>query len=282
MPRAGTAPALGCVLAVLALAATGCGLKHEPTGGLGTTYPAQVVDATGARVTIPARPRRIVSLDPSGTRLLRRLGAPVEVLPPQAGGGTLVHAHPDLVILPAARYADAVGLARLVHAPAVVMPSTRLPAIEHAALVLGVAADRPEQGRQLALALARERSTVEGRVSRLARTPVFVDTGQGVPPAARSLIGALVAAAGGRMLAAGVERAYAPREIARLGPQAYVALASSGLTPARLRRGRATRTLAPVRDGRVLIVPDGQLVPDDRAYALLAPLLHLLHPDVAA
>lgn len=72
------------LLCVAALAVAGCA-THSPSAGAppttgADTFPVRVTPPGAPAVTVPARPRRIISLDPSSTEILYAVGAGSQVV----------------------------------------------------------------------------------------------------------------------------------------------------------------------------------------------------------
>jgi ABC-type Fe3+-hydroxamate transport system substrate-binding protein len=270
--------------AAIALVATGCGFKQEPTGTtIAASYPLTVTDAAGRSVDLPHRPLRVAALDPGAAGILRRLGAAPSVLPDDAPAARIASTHPDLVVLPATFGRDeANSLAQELRVPTFIAGGGSLPPIEHASAELGVALGHGVAGRQLADGLRRQRVQVEQRIAGESPVSVFVDTGLGIPPPPNSLLVRLVQNAGGHVVGIGNGEPVTPGQLARLNPSFYLATSDSGVTLKSLRHHRATSQLPVVQDGRFLVVNVDDLAADARAYQLLTQIAHALHPGAFA
>src|SRR4051812_23476233 len=102
-------PRLALIAAALALAllATGCGFKSEPTErGLAPAYPLTVPDAAGRSVRPAQPPTRVSALDRGAAGILRRLGVKPRVLPDDSAPARIQRGRPQLVVLPATSGAD--------------------------------------------------------------------------------------------------------------------------------------------------------------------------------
>ncbi len=279
---------------LLAAAATGCGLKSEPTGAQ-PGYPLTVVDGAGRTVTVNAQPRRIVSLDPGLTESLYALGAGPQVvgrsgaelypsaalqLPTEVSNGApdlgpIQALHPDLVLAqPGTPAAQAAELASRLGVPVYVPDQSTVDGIEHDMLAMAGLVGRIQQGRTL---IDGMRSQI-GRIQRLTasrpKVSVFVDRGGRVTISPTG-IGQLMIDLAGGVNAAPNAAPGTPVPLARLRqspPAVYLSVKASGAaTRASLRHDRVhVRRFAVI--GRGLLTDAGPRMP--RALSTLAFLLH--------
>jgi ABC-type Fe3+-hydroxamate transport system substrate-binding protein len=273
-------PLLLCVL-VVALVASGCGFKGEPTGAtVPVAYPVTVVDGAGRQVTVAARPGTVVTTDAGAARLLGQVGVTARRLPAGAALRRIAGAGGGLIVLgPSASTEDADALSQAAHRPVFVMGDAGLVPIEQAVVELGLATGAAARASDVAAGLRARRLAVEHRVRGTRPVRVFVDMGLGLGPPRGSLLERLVTLAGGRVINAG-SGAAGPARIRRLHPDAYVATRASGVTLGSLRHTHATASIPAVRDHRVVVVDQRRLVDDDRAYRLLLTLARALRPDL--
>lgn len=253
MPRR----ALLAVLALLALALAGCGVKGEPTGAV-ESFPARAVDASGTSVVVERAPTRIVSADPGATAILRDVGLGDAVT--EATAATLGQAAAEpgtgLVIVPLAL--DAAALAQLRNA-APDVPVFRYGAdpLEEAPVTvaqLGLAVGRGPEAAAIAERLAAGLAAVrEGLVGKpTVRTLVEGAGFAGFGPT--SPAGVDVAAAGGENVLT-ADQLLDPAAIVGLGVDAWISLDPGGSTLTELRRLPELAAVPAIRDGRVLTLP---------------------------
>jgi iron complex transport system substrate-binding protein len=283
---------------LLAAAATGCGLKSEPTGAQ-PGYPLTVVDGAGRTVTVDVQPRRIVSLDAGLTESLYALGAGPQVvgrsgaelypsaalqLPAEVSGGApeqgrIQALHPDLVLAqPGTPAAQAAQMASRLGVPVYVPDQSTVDGIEHDMLAVAGLVGRAQQGRTL---IDGMRSQI-GHIQRLAaarpRVSVFVDRGGRVTISPTG-IGQLMIDLAGGLNAAPNATPGTPVPLARLrqtAPGVYLAVKASGAaTKLTLRRDR-------VRIGRFASISRSLLADaGPRMPQALSTLADLLHPGLA-
>lgn len=272
------------VLAILvAVVVAGCGFKHEPTGALAPTFPITIHDAAGRAITLEHRPSTILVLDPAGARILKKLGAPATLTPPDAPVSQLRAQHPDLLIVPAdTTTAEADSLARRVGAPTYVLAGFQLRAIEQGAAQLGLATGHAVAGRNLALALRARRQELARRIASAKPQSVFVDLGYGYSIASDTLLATLIRVAGGRLVGASPPQPVAPKRLAALNPDVYAVERSSRITLDVLRKRKGSKNLPAIRSGRLLIVDDRLVQPDQDAYRALEEIARFLHPEAVS
>jgi ABC-type Fe3+-hydroxamate transport system substrate-binding protein len=260
--------------------AAGCGYKQEPTGALKPTFPVTVQDAAGRSIAIPEAPQRVVVLDPAGARLLHAIGVKTMLLAPDAPVSQVRARHPDLVVLPPDTTAeDAATLATAVGAPTYVLAGFQLKLIERGAAQLGLATGHALAGRDLALRLRERRQTLQKRIAHASLQSVFVDTGYEYSVANGDLLANLVGVARGKVVGTAQPQPVTSVRLQRLAPDVYVLERSSKETLKVLRRRAATKDLAAVKSGRVLIIDDHLVAPDQDAYRALELIARFLHPE---
>ena len=264
---------------VLAIFAGACGFKSEPTGA-SPTYPVTVVDG-GRDVSVPARPARIVSLDPGLTESLAAVGAEGLVVGRSGGeryprsarqapvvttngvpdDAKIAALHPSLVLAPAGTTpSQAAVMAHTLGAPVYAPGSPSVRGVEQDILSVAALVGLADNGHavvgkirsQLARAAALARSTPRMRV--------FVDLG-GRRTIAPNSIGAELLHLAGGVNAAPDAAADTPYPVARLrlaAPAVYLATRGSTTLHA-LQQSKATRDLPAVRNGRFGVIPAGLL-----------------------
>jgi iron complex transport system substrate-binding protein len=265
---------------LVAVVVTGCGFKHEPTGTIGPTYPVTIHDAAGRAIQVERQPTKILVLDPAGARILKALGAPTTLFAADAPVSQLRAAHPDLLIVPAdTSSAQADSLAQRVGAPTYVLAGFQLVAIERGAAQLGLATGHALAGRDLALKLRAARQELTRRIASAKPQTVFVDTGFGYSIDRGDLLATLVRVAGGRLVGAGPPQPVSTRRLAALDPDVYAVEQSSKITLDVLRKRKGSKNLPAIRSGRLLVVDDRLVEPDQDAYRALAEIARFLHPE---
>jgi ABC-type Fe3+-hydroxamate transport system substrate-binding protein len=265
---------------LVAVVAVGCGYKQEPTGALEPTFPVTVQDAAGRSIEIARAPAKVVVLDPAGASLLRAIGVKLTLLAPDAPVSQMRAQHPDLLVLPPdTSRDDADTIASKVGAPAYVLAGFQLRLIERGAAQLGLATGHALAGRDLALALRTRRLTLVRRIQSATVQTVFVDTGFEYSVAPGDLLANLVRVARGKVVGTAQPQPVAPARLRRLDPNVYLIERSSKETLKVLRRRRATKTLTAVKSGRVLILNDRLVAPDQDAYRVLELIARFLHPE---
>jgi ABC-type Fe3+-hydroxamate transport system substrate-binding protein len=267
---------------LVALVTAGCGFKHEPTGSLAPHFPITVHDAAGRALTVADKPATILVDDPAGTRILRSIGAPATVVAPDASIASLKKRHPDLIVLsPDTSPARADMISQRVGVPTYVLAGFALTAIERGAAQLGLATGHALAGRDLALSLRTRRQRLAAQIASAKVETVFADTGFGYSIASGELLGALIKDAGGRLVGAGNPQPVSKPRLQKLDPDVYLTLRSSHVTLKLLRKRKLTAKLPAVLSGRVLIVDDRLVEPDQDAYTVLEQIEHFLHPETA-
>jgi cobalamin transport system substrate-binding protein len=268
---------------VLVLGGTACGERSEPTGADVQLYPVTVTTERPIVVTKPAR--RIVVLDPAAGSILAGLGVERRVVLEDTDGNFDVRAvrraKPDLIVAsPDANERDlssAASRATRVYTA----PGDSIRQVERAITQLGLLVGRPVAARMLVRRIEDRRHEVADRLARVANVSVFVDTGflNTVPD--QSLIGDVLREAHGTNVFADNAEA-GPVEVSdllRLDPQVYMATSDAEVTLKDLRRGRMTRKLRAVRDGRFVVANTNLLQPGPRIGDGLMQVARLLHPD---
>ena len=264
----------------MAVVAAGCGYKQEPTGALKPTFPVTVQDAAGRSIEVEKAPQKVVVLDPAAAKLPHAIGVKTTLLAPDAPVSQLRAQHPDLVVLPPDTSSeDADAIARKVGAPTYVLAGFQLPLIERGAAQLGLATGHALAGRDLALRLRDRRQSLQKRIANAKVQSVFVDTGFEYAIAQGDLLANLVGAARGKVLGTAQPQPVTAARMRRLAPDVYVLERSSRETLKVLRRRAATKELAAIKSGRVLIIDDHLVAPDQDAYRALEQIAAFLHPE---
>jgi iron complex transport system substrate-binding protein len=268
------------IVLLVALLTAGCGFKHEPTGTLPVQFPVTISDAAGRSITLETPPQVIVAMDPAGARILKSVGAKAVVVPSTTTIAALKAQHPDLVVLsPQTSPARADAMARALGVPTYVLAGYALASIERGAAALGLATGHGLAGRDLALKWRARRQKIEQAIASATPQTVFADQGFGYSIAPDELLATLIKDARGTLVGATGAQPIAQAKLAALDPDVYLLEQSSNLTLKGLRKLKLTAGLQAVRSGRVLVVDDKTIEPDQDAYTLLEQIAHFLHPE---
>lgn len=235
-------------------------------------YPITLTDASGTRLTVPARPVRIVSLAPSVTEVLFALGLDREIVGindsddyppervrgrPRVGGAIVslervVALKPDLVVgMPSLQHDQLVRL-RTLRLPVLAVDAASVDETVDLVRLLGRVTGRRRQAEDLALSLQRRAAAVRPSLRRTAYIEVWHEPVLAAGGA--TLADDLVTRAGGANIF-GNRRGYVPvplEEVVSRNPQ-VILLLYPGRDRLRGRPGWAT--LDAVRAGRVYDLP---------------------------
>jgi iron complex transport system substrate-binding protein len=297
---------LAALIAVLGAAA--CGERAEPLGELEQPYPVTVQGIGEQPAVLPAKPERIVALDPGSAELVIALGArdrlvgipggvrqgqgprmatpeAVQVVSPNLAVRVdkVAALEPDLLV--ASSSTDQLDLARAQRetgAAVYVQPSSSIKDILRATLDLGFLVGEPVEAREVASRIRSQVAAVEERVADAPIRTTFVDTGFFVTVPLRSLLGDLVTRARGESVAGempGAEPIPVAR-LRRLDPEVYLATSNSGVNLRTLRDDPRTAKLTAVENARVVVLPS-DLVQHAGPYVAqaLERVARALHPD---
>lgn len=243
-------------------------------GAAGVTgaYPMTITDASGARVTLRARPVRIVSIAPSVTEALFALGLDQEVVGvsdsddyppgrvrgrPRVGGVVVslervMSLEPDLIVGMLSLQQDQLARLRTLRLPVLAVDAASVDGTVDLIRLLGLVTGRAREAEGLALHLRRRAAAVRPAIRRTAyieawHEPVLAAGGS-------TLVDDLVTRAGGANIF-GDRRGYVPvpiEDVLRRDPQ-VIMLIYPGRDRLRGRPGWAG--LAAVRAGRVYDLP---------------------------
>jgi ABC-type Fe3+-hydroxamate transport system substrate-binding protein len=286
----GVKPALVAVAAVLLLAGTACGQRHEPTGELVQSFPVTVQGGGDRSTVVRAAPRRIVPVGPGPRAVLDALGLGrrvVRVNDTLVGlplVGAIRKARPDLIV--ASSETDPLDLARAraaTRAAVYVEPASGVDDVVQAIGEIGLITSRPVQARRLTAAIEAKRRAVAKQLGGDPVATAFVDTGGFSTISSRSLLGDLIELARGRSVA-GVSPEQGPfplQRLVQLDPDVYLATADSGLTLGQLRAHALARRLRAVRTGRFAVLPADAAVAGPQVGRALEEVARILHPDAA-
>jgi len=260
MRRASRTPGAVLAFACAALLAAGCGERSEPTGAHVALFPVTVDNPRGgSQITLEQGPDRIAVVDEEGLRILRALGVKARLAADVHGNPKrrlLARLRPQLVVGGPSN--DPLRLRGLgTSTPVYVADGGSIAGVEQSIVELARLTGHPVRGRMLVRRIERVRAQVADRRHGKAVPSVFLDLGLFTTVGASSLLGELIAAAGGRdVVGSSVDRApVSPSSLADLDPDVYLASTDSGTTLDALRADDATKELRPVRSGRFALVP---------------------------
>jgi iron complex transport system substrate-binding protein len=305
--------ALAASLTVL-LAVAGCttsATSPSPSPGPAVSaaaFPVTLTDDEGTQVTIPAEPRRIVSLTPATTEILFKLGvgerivAKVEDLalyPPEAGSipdvakfgsvdlERVVALEPDLVIAGGNSFTppEAIEKMRSLGLPTLVVYAPTVETVFADIELTGRAIGREQAGADLAASMRAEFDQVAALTRSMDRPRVFYEidaTGAIYGPADESFLAEMISLAGGDPITTGspdkfdipLERLIqADPEVILLGDAAY------GVTAEQVAARPGWNVTTAVRAGAIRPVDDIVVTrPGPRLTEGLRALLGALHP----
>lgn len=261
------------LLTLMMAASAGTGAAAA-TGAIGASggYPMTLTDASGVRVTVRARPARIVSMAPSVTEVLFALGLDREIVGisdsddyppervrgrPRVGGAVVslervVALRPDLVVgMPSLQHDQLVRL-RALRLPVLAVDASSLDGTVDLITLLGRVTGRGREAEGLALLLRRRAAAVRPSGRSTAYIEVWHEP---VLAAGRAtLVDDLVTRAGGANIF-GNRRGYVPvplEDVLSRNPQVILLLYPGG---DRLRGRPGWAVLDAVRAGRVYDLP---------------------------
>jgi iron complex transport system substrate-binding protein len=303
-----------CVLALsLAIPAALLGACTSPdvpspsesgdAAGAETTYPLTITDDAGRSVTIPAEPKRIVSLAPANTEMVFALGAgdrvvgvtshddfPAEVADIEKVGDfagpnleAVAAADPDLVLATTGVQADVLVQLEQLGATVIAIDPQSIDAVLDDIVIISRVLNEVRAGEGLVASiradLARVRAAVEGREPvtvfvEIAQNPLFT-AGSG------TLIDELVSRAGGtNVVAAEGWVPYSTEEVLKADPDVYLATRGSMSDPAELEARPGFAGLKAVKEGRVAILDDNLVSrPGPRVVEGVRMIAAALHPE---
>jgi iron complex transport system substrate-binding protein len=274
------------LLAALALLATACGERSEPTGPDLALYPV-TVQTGGDRPLVVAKPAaRVVALSETAADSVRALGVTVRGVPVESTGQInfrrLKQLRPDLIVAPPE--IDDVDLSRaasLTGATVYTTPADSIEETERTFTQLGLITGHPVEARDIVRRIEQRRGQVRTRLVQTRPVRVFVDRGFFTTVSDHSLLGDLIAEAHGRNIAGPRPEPgpFDPEQLAHINPDVYLTTSDAGVTLQALRKDARTRNLTAVKKGRVVVVNAELLEPGPRVGDALLQIARLLHPD---
>jgi iron complex transport system substrate-binding protein len=257
----------------------------------GAHFPLTVTDGLGRQVTLPASPRRIVSLAPKNTELLFALGAgdrlvgvttycnhpPEAAERPKVGGFTsssinlerVLGLRPDLVLCVGDLHRPTIEPLESLHVPVLALGAESLRDLLDELELLGRILERESESERLRESMQRRVDQVRRRLRDLPaeqRLKVFYQVWEDPLTAAgpTSYLGELIELAGGVNIVAATEAPYlriSEEELLVRNPDVIIApsMGASRIDREQLLRRPAWQNLRAVQTGRVYVL-DGDLV----------------------
>jgi len=278
--------ALAPLLLAVALVATACGERSEPTGPDVSLYPVTIQTGRDRPLVVSGPARRVVALSDSAAATVRSLGTSVVGVPINRSGRirftALRRLRPDLIVAPAET--DDLDLSRAADVTGVqpyVVPGGSIEEVERAITQLGLLTGRPAEARGLVRTIEQRRAQAHARLASSPIVTVFIDLGFFTTAPDHSLLADLVTEARGRNVAATRTEPgpLDPADVVKLDPDVYLTTSESRLTLKELRRDPATRKLRAVTEGRFVVVDSDLLAPGPGVGDALLQIARLLHPD---
>jgi iron complex transport system substrate-binding protein len=276
------------LLAAVALLATACGERKEPTGRKAQLYPVTVPTGGDQGLVVKGPAHRIAVLGPGPKEIIVALGAGKQIVgTPLTRDGAirlqaLVNLKPDLIVaLPRSSLMILSAAQQRTKATVYTMPSNSIRDVERAVSELGLLVGKPVEARQLVATIEQQRLKVAARLKGTPSVTVFVDRGFFTTVSDQSLAGGLLHEAHAKNVA-GNSQPGAPFDLNALvqaNPDVYLVTASSSTTLADLRKDMRTRGLKAVQNNRVYLIPDTLFEPGPKISQQLVQLARLLHPN---
>jgi len=283
-------------------------LQASPTAA--SPFPLTLVDDEGTSVTIPAEPRRIVSLTPGTTEILFALGvgdrvvatdsasdypAAADELPDVAAFGTvdaekIVGLEADLVIAGGNGYTPPDGVTKLrsLGIPVLVVYAATVAGVSGDVELVGKAVGRAAEGTELAAAMRADLAALAAAAGSLPKPRTFYEvdaTNEIYGPADHSFLAEMVELAGGSPVTSGsadnfeipLERLIAADpEVIILGDAAF------GTTADAVAKRPGWGVMTAARAGAVRVADDKLITrPGPRLAQGLRSLILAIHPGAA-
>jgi len=283
-------------------------LQASPTAA--SPFPLTLVDDEGTSVTIPAEPRRIVSLTPGTTEILFALGvgdrvlatdsasdypAAADELPDVAAFGTvdaekIVGLEADLVIAGGNGYTPPDGVTKLrsLGIPVLVVYAATVAGVSDDVELVATAAGRAAEGTELAAEMRADVAALAAAAGSLPKPRTFYEvdaTNEIYGPADHSFLAEMVELAGGSPVTSGsadnfeipLERLIAADpEVIILGDAAF------GTTAEAVAERPGWGVMTAVRTGAVRVADDKLITrPGPRLAQGLRSLILAIHPGAA-
>lgn len=281
-----------------------------PTPVPAARYPRTLTDSTGQSVTIPAEPKRIVTLQPSNTEILYALGlgdrhvagTDFDDFPPEAkskpklGGLKLsaeqvLGANPDLVLATTGNSPDLVAQLRTAKVPVLVFEAKDLDDVYATIQLVGQATGAEEAATRLVATMQQRVEAVAAKTKTVANRPrVFheldaTDPGRPFTVGPGSFVDALINLAGGANIAAGAGSPYpqlSAEEIVRGDPEIIIlADAAYGVTPDDVAKRPGWGAISAVRNRAIHPIDDNIVSrPGPRIVDGLEAMARIIHPEL--
>lgn len=278
-------------------------------------FPVTLTDDEGTSVTIPAEPKRIVSLTPAVTETLFALGVgdrivgksqDVLLYPPEAGSipdvekfdGSAVVVDVEKIVADKADLViaggnfgtppDAVQKLRALGIPVLVLYAPDVSTVYSDIGLQGQAVGRPAEAAAILGQMQAAFTGVADAVAGAARPRVFYEidaTGAFYGPADTSFLAEMISLAGGDPITTGSPDKYdiSAERLLTADPQVILlGDATYGVTPADVAKRPGWSTMTAVKDGAIRPIDDTTITrPGPRLFSGLELLAAAIHPDLA-
>lgn len=274
------------------------------------TYPMTIKDDFGRSVTIPSKPQRIVSLQPSNTEILYALGlgdlyvagSDFDDYPeaakskPRLGGlqmsaEAIIAQRPDLVLASSGNGASLIQQLEVAKLPVLRADANNLEAVYADILMIGKATGAESAAQALVAKMKEQAAGVKTLTATAGRKPrVFIELDASDPAKVYTagpgtFLNELIALASGENVAASATMQYpalSAEEVIRANPEVIIlADAEFGTSPELVAKRPGWNTISAVKEGR--IYPIGASIisrPGPRLVEALREVAKLLHPQL--
>ena len=286
-----------------------------PAPTAASAFPVTITDDEGTTVTIPAEPKRIVSLTPAITETLFALGVGDRIVgksedillyPPEAGSipdvekfdGSAVVVDVEKIVADKADLViaggnfgtppDAIAKLRGLGIPVVVLYAPDVKTVFSDIALQGQAVGRPAEAAAIVEKMQAAFKGVSDAVASAPRPRTFYEidaTGAFYGPADKSFLAEMISLAGGEPITTGSPDKYdipaerlltSDPQVILLGDAAY------GVKPADVSKRPGWSTMTAVKDGAIRPIDDTTITrPGPRLFSGLQLLASTIHPDVA-
>jgi iron complex transport system substrate-binding protein len=296
----------GCTASEESESEEGAAAASESGGGTGdvAAFPVTVTDDAGRRVTVAARPERIVSLAPANTEILAELGLvgslvgvtelddyPAEVADIAKVGDfvtpnleAIAAAEPDLVLATTGVQADVVERLEELGAVVVAVDPQSLEDLFASITMVGDVTGESDAASDLVSGMREDIAALTDAVSAEETVTVFVEIAQDplFTAGPGTLIDDLLVAAGGaNVVSEPGYVAYSAEQVVSDDPGVYLATAGSMSDPASISSRPGFASLTAVEEDRVAILDDNLVSrPGPRVVLGIEQIAEALHPEV--
>lgn len=274
------------------------------------TFPITLTDDEGTDVTIPAEPRKIVSLTPATTETLFAIGAGSRVVgkvedianfPAEASAvpivatfagvdvEKIVASGADLVVSGGTGLTQGSAVEKLRNAgiPVLVSYPTTIDEVLAGIRLIGTAVGLPDAGATLADSISGQigdLSSIAGTIEELPRVFYEIDVTGGIfTPPADSIYGEMFELAGAELIPGDANYSISLERLVDANPQVILlGDAAYGVTKESVAARAGWSGMTAVKDGRIVAVDDIVITrPGPRIAEGLKALIQAIHPELA-